>query len=185
MTDDLQEKLKILPRIVKDLEAYHPRAVLLFGSMARVQAGIDTEHIPEDIDLLVVGDQIPVAFEAKYYGCPTEITRMRTHTITEIARSLRYDSRPVALSKLYGNQLIKQQASNVIAASLLLGPGYRAFGIEQIEQDGREDQRDYSVHQVLLGGKWWRQIIDYARERRGPLKRFSDKIVQRDLFVAQ
>lgn len=185
MTDDLQEKLKILPRIVKDLEAYHPRAILLFGSMARIQAGIDTEHIPEDIDLLVVGDQIPAAFEAKYYGFPTEITRMRTYTVTEIARSLRYDSRPVALSKLYGNQLIKQQASNVIAASLLLGPGYRSFGIEQIERDGREDQRDYSVHLVLLGGTWWRQIVDYARERRGPLKRFSDKIVQRDLFVAQ
>lgn len=117
MFDDLQEKLEILSRIVKDLEGYHPRAVLLFGSMARFRAGIDTAHVPEDIDLLVVGDQIPALFETKDYGYPTEITRMRTHTITEIARSLRYDSRPIALSKLYGNQLIKQHASNVIVAS--------------------------------------------------------------------
>ena len=185
MFDDLQEKFEILSRIVKDLEGYHPRAVLLFGSMARFRAGIDTAHVPEDIDLLVVGDQIPALFETKDYGYPTEITRMRTHTITEIARSLRYDSRPIALSKLYGNQLIKQHASNVIVASLLLGPAYRSFGIEQIELDGREDERDYSVHQVLLGSNWWRQIVDYARERRGPLKRFSDKIVQREMFVAQ
>jgi len=185
MTDDLQEKLKVLHNVVKDLEQYRPRAVLLFGSMARLQAGIDKSHMPNDIDLLVVGDQVPAVFETKLYDFPTEITRMRIHTITEIARSLRYDSRPVALSKLYGNQLFKQQASNVIAASLLLGPGYRAFGLEQIELEGCEDQRDYSVHQVLLGGKWWRQIVDYARERRGPLKRFSDKIVQGDMFVAQ
>lgn len=185
MPDDLQEKFEILSRIVKDLEDYHPRTALLFGSMARFRVGIDTARMPEDIDLLVVGDQIPAFFETREYGCPTEITRMRTHTITEIARSLRYDSRPIALSKLYGNQLIKQHASNVIAASLLLGPAYRSFGIEQIELDGRKDERDYSVHQVLLGSKWWRQIVDYARERRGPLKRFSDKIVQRDMFVAQ
>jgi hypothetical protein len=109
---------------------------------------------------------------------------MRTHVLVEIARSLRYDSRPVALSKLYGNQLIKQQANRVIAASLLLGPDYRSFGIEQIEVDGLEDPRDYSVHQVLLGRAWWRQIVEFARERRGPFKRFSDKIVQRDVFVA-
>ena len=185
MNQDLQEKFNILPRIIKDLEKYYPRAVVLFGSMARIRAGIDTAYMPGDIDLLVVGDQIPVGFETKSYGHPTEITRMRIHTITEIARSLRYDSRPVALSKLYGNQLLKQQASNVIAACLLLGPGYRSFGIEQIELDGQEDQRDYSVHQVLLGDKWWQQIVDYACERRGPLKRFSDKIVQRDNFVPQ
>lgn len=185
MSDDLQEKMDVLHKIVAELETYHPRVVLLFGSMARLRAGIDTSHMPNDMDLLVVGDQIPAVFETKYFGYPTEITRMRTHTMTEIARSLRYDSRPVALSKLYGNQLIKKQASNVIAASLLLGPGYRAFGIEQIEVDGREDERDYSVHQVLFGDNWWRQIVDYARERRGPLKRFSDKIVQREMFVAQ
>jgi predicted nucleotidyltransferase len=184
MNDVFQAALDILPRIVADLEGHHPRTIVLFGSMARLQAGIDTTHRPQDIDLLVVGDQIPINFETKAYGFPTEITRMRTYVFVEIARSLRYDSRPVALSKLYGNQLIKQQAHRVIAASLLLGPDYRSFGIEQIEVDGLEDPRDYSVHQVLLGRAWWRQIVEFARERRGPLKRFSDKIVQRDVFVA-
>jgi predicted nucleotidyltransferase len=184
MVDDLQEIVKVLTEIRRDLEDFHPRAVLLFGSLARALAGLGGAQKPKDIDLLVVGDDTPATLEAKDYGYPTQIMRMRIYTITEIARSLRYDSRPLALSKLYGNQLIKRQASHIIAACLLLGPAYRSFGIEQIELDGRADQRDYSVHKVLLGEAWWRQIITYTRERRGPLKRFSDKIVQRDIFDA-
>jgi hypothetical protein len=172
----------ILTDIVRDLNDHHPRVVLLFGSMARMLAGMETVHFPHDIDLLVVGDQIPVSLEKKDYGFPTEMIRMRTHTLTEIARSLRYDSRPLALAKLYGKQLTQQHAAPVIAACLLLGSAYRAFGIEQIELDGLEDQRDYSVHQVLLGRRWWRKIVAYARERRGPLRRLSDKIVQRNIF---
>ncbi len=172
----------ILSRIVGDLEEFRPRAVLLFGSTARMRAGIPVAGAPKDIDLLVVGDQTPQIFESRNYDYPTEITRMRVHTLTEIARSLRYDSRPVALSKLYGNQLIERRAGRVVAACLLLGANYRSFGIEQIEIDGREDQRDYAVHQVLLGADWWQRVVDYARERRGPLKRFSDKIVRQDLF---
>ncbi|MEE4112411.1 MAG: nucleotidyltransferase domain-containing protein, partial [Desulfobacteraceae bacterium] len=78
MNNVFQAALHILPRIVADLEAHHPRAIVLFGSMARLQAGIDTKHRPQDIDLLVVGDQIPIGFETKAYGFPTEITRMRT-----------------------------------------------------------------------------------------------------------
>jgi hypothetical protein len=182
MAEDRCDIETVLAHIVRDLKAFHPRAVLLFGSMARMRAGIPASTRPKDIDLLVVGDQTPVTFEAKDYGYPTELTRMRIHTLTEIARSLRYDSRPVALSKLYGNQLIQQQAGHVIAACLLLGSDYRSFGIEQIEFNGREDPRDYSVHQVLLGHRWWQQVVDYARERRGPLRRFSDKIVGQDVF---
>jgi hypothetical protein len=178
----MEESKMVLRRIVQDLKTDHPRVIVLFGSMARWRAGILTEALPNDIDILVVGDQTPVTIETKDYGFPTEITRMRTHTLTEIARSLRYDSKPVALSKLYGNQLVKQHAAPVIAACLLLGPDYRTFGIEQIERDGHEDRRDYSVHQVLLGHTWWQKVMAFARERRGPLKRFSDKIVQRDIF---
>lgn len=185
MNEHLNALLKILPAIVGDLKGHHPRAVLLFGSLARMLTGLDMAHRPNDIDLLVVGDQIPLHLESKNYGFPTEMIRMRTHTLTEIARSLRYDSHPVALAKLYGNQLVKQHASPVIAACLLLGSTYREFGIEQIELEGREDPRDYSVHHVLLGHRWWRQLVDYARERRGPLKRFSDKIVRRDQFIAR
>jgi hypothetical protein len=137
---------------------------------------------PRDIDLLVIGDQTPITFEFADFGYPTEIRRMRTYTLTEIARSLRYDSRPVALAKLYGRQMVQRQADSVVAACLLLGPAYRSFGIEQIEIDGREDRRDYALHQVLLGNRWWRQVVAYARERRGPLRRFSDRIVGRELF---
>lgn len=185
MTDTLHALLDILLGIVSDLKHHHPRVVLLFGSLARMLSGVDVAQAPNDIDLLVVGDQIPLYLESKNYGFPVEMIRMRTHTLTEIARSLRYDSRPMALAKLYGNQLVKQHASPVIAACLLLGSAYRAFGIEQIELEGREDPRDYSVHHVLTGHRWWGQLVDYARERRGPLKRLSDKIVRRDLFVAR
>lgn len=185
MAEDLTALLRILSGIVDDLKRHRPRAVLLFGSLARIRAGLDVNCRPNDIDLLAVGDQIPLHLATKDYGFPTEMIRMRTHTLTEIARSLRYDSRPVALAKLYGNQLVKQHATPVIAACLLLGSAYRRFGIEQIEMEGREDPRDYSVHQVLFGQRWWRQLAAYARERRGPLKRFSDKIVRRDRFVAR
>jgi hypothetical protein len=175
----------ILADIVDDLKPHRPKVILLFGSLARMLAGMDVDHKPNDIDLLVVGDQIPISLQTKDYGFPTEMIRMRTHPLTEIARSLRYDSHPVALAKLYGNQLVKQHAAPVIAACLLLGSAYRSFGIEQIERDGREDSRDYSVHQILLGHDWWQRLVAYARERRGPLKRLSDKIVQRDAFEAR
>jgi hypothetical protein len=182
MEGQFNKQQEIIAAIVGDLKRHRPKAVLLYGSMARMLAGMEMREPPNDIDLLVIGDQIPVTMETKDYGFPTEMIRMRTHSLTEIARSLRYDSRPVALAKLYGHQLAKQHASPVIAACLLLGETYRLFGIEQIELDGREDPRDYSVHQVLLGHAWWRQIVLYARERRGPLKRLSDKIVRADVF---
>ena len=88
----------------------------------------------------------------------------------------------MALAKLYGDQLSRQHARNVIAACLLLGPRYREFGIEQIEVDGLEDTRDYSVHKVLSGDQWWQRLSSFARERRGPLKRLSDKIIGSDQF---
>mgnify|MGYP006299525957 CR=1 FL=1 len=81
-----------------------------------------------------------------------------------------------------GWEIVRQQADSVVAACILLGPDYRAFGIEQIEIDGREDPRDYALHHVLWGHRWWRQLTRYARERRGPLKRFSDRIAGREMF---
>lgn len=185
MIEGRSDQNKRLAAIAGDLGKYHPKAVLLFGSMARFMVEDHSVPQPKDIDLLVVGDQIPVTFGSRNYGYPTEIRRMRTYTLTEIARSLRYDSRPVALAKLYGNQLVKQQADSVVAACLLLGPAYRSFGIEQIEVNGLEDPRDYSVHQVLHGSRWWRQVAAYARERRGPLKRFSDRISGSEIFAAR
>ena len=58
----------------------------------------------------------------------------------------------------------------------MLGSGYGDFGIEQIEVDGVTDTRDYSIHQVLMGDAWWQKLCHYAAERRGPLKRLTDKI---------
>ena len=60
---------------------------------------------------------------------------------------------------------------------MMLGPGYGDFGIEQIEIDGITDTRDYSIHRVLMGDAWWERLCRYALERRGPLMRFTDKIV--------
>lgn len=182
---ELQDKLEILSRITSDLEIYHPHAVVLFGSLARHIRGLPLKHAPRDIDMLVVGDNVPTTISGKYETIPLELQRFRTYAFLAIARSLRYDPKPLALTRLYSNQLAHQHARSVIAACLLLGSGYRQFGIEQIEVDGVEDTRDYSVHQVLLGDSWWRQVSSFARERRGPIKRFSDKIVGHDQFVAE
>ena len=38
------------------------------------------------------------------------------------------------------------------------------------------------AHKILYGEKWWWYLSEYARERRGALKRFSDKIVGRYEF---
>ncbi|MCP4687787.1 MAG: nucleotidyltransferase domain-containing protein [Desulfobacterales bacterium] len=178
----VEEKVNVIQRLSDELRAYHPRAVVLFGSMARYLAGVETAHEPNDIDLIMVGDNPPPPVESGDYGCEIELHRFRIHQFVDIAKTLRYDSKPAALSKLYGSVLMKQHSKNIIAACLLLGPSYNDFGIEQIEVDARLDERDYSIHEVLIGEKWWRSISDYARERRGPLKRFSDKIVNRDVF---
>lgn len=179
---ELQHKMAFLPRITSALEAYHPQAVVLFGSMARHLQGLPLAHDPQDLDILVVSDNVPPTFAAQYGHLPLELHRFRLRPFLAIARSLRYDARPVALAKLYSDQLSRQHARNVIAASLLLGSRYRQFGIEQIEVDGLEDTRDYSVHQVLYGERWWQRLSCFARERRGPLKRFSDKITGNDRF---
>ncbi len=178
----IEKKVKVVQRISAELREHHPRAVVLFGSMARYLAGMEMDHEPGDIDLIMVGDNPPTAVENKDYGCDIELHRFRIHPFVDIAKTLRYDSKPAALSKLYGSVLMKQHSRNIIAACLLLGPSYNDFGIEQIEVDAKSDPRDYSVHKVLVGKKWWRSISDYARERRGPLKRFSDKIVNRCEF---
>lgn len=180
----LAEHIEALAGVVRDLAVYHPRAVVLFGSLARYLAGRVLDHAPRDIDLLVVGDDVPPVVENRDYGCPVEFVRFREYPIRQIAKSLRYDSRPLALSKLYSNQLLHRQAHNVIAACLLLGDRYRAFGIEQIEIDGREDSRDYAAQLVLYGGPWWARICAYTRRRRGPFRRFSDKVVERYEFDA-
>lgn len=178
----LATMLSAIERIRADLKAYHPKALLLFGSMARHLAGDPGDHLPNDVDLLVVTNNTPFLVMRKEYGCAMELHSFTVARIVGIAKSLRYDSRPVALSKLYSRVLAKEHAIDVIAAAMMLGTAYGDFGIEQIEVNGIIDTRDYSIHQALMGSGWWERLCRYAVERRGPLMRFTDKIVRNYVF---
>ena len=174
----LAPMLSAIERIKADIKEYHPKALLLFGSLARRLAGDPGDHLPNDVDLLVVTNNTPFLVMNKEYGCAVELHSFPVARIVNIAKSLRYDSRPVALSKLYGRVLAKEHAIDVIAAAMMLGPAYGDVGIEQIEINGIIDTRDYSIHRVLMGGGWWARLCRYAVERRGPLMRFTDKMVR-------
>lgn len=173
----LKPMLSAVEQISADMKDYHPKALLLFGSLARYLAGDPGDHHPNDVDLLVVTNNTPFMIMQTDYGCSVELHSFPVSRIVGIARSLRYDSRLVALSKLYGRVLTGKHAINIIAAAMLLGPGYGGFGIEQIEINGIIDTRNYSIHRVLLGGAWWVRLCRYAAQRRGPLMRFTDKMV--------
>jgi hypothetical protein len=164
------------------MQNYHPKTLLLFGSLARHLSGEAVDHSPNDLDLLVVTNNPPFMVNNTEYGCPVELHRFTVDRMVGIARSLRYDSRPLALSKLYGRNVIQRHAIDVIAAAMMLGPAYADFGIEQIEIDGITDPRNYSIHRVLMGKSWWTRLCDYARKRRGPFLRFSDKLAGIDRF---
>jgi hypothetical protein len=173
---DLKRMLSAVDCIQEDMANYHPKALLLFGSLARYLAGDAGDHLPNDLDLLVITNNTPLSVVQTDYGCPVELNCFTVERAVRIARILRYDSRPSALAKLYGSVLVREHSIDIIAAALLLGSGYGRFGIEQIEVDGITDRRDYSIHRVLSGERWWQRLCRYARERRGPMKRFSDKI---------
>ena len=153
--NEIQPFLSVTDRIGRDLVAYHPNAVLLFGSLARYLAGDKADGIPNDIDLIYVGNNVPFEVLSGKYGLPFEIQLFKTHELVNIAKTLRYDFRSVALSKLYVGTVMKGHAKNIIVASILLGPGYNRFGIEQIEIEARPDPRDYSIHKILHGQAWW------------------------------
>lgn len=178
----LAPMLSAIERIKVDLNDYHPKALLLFGSLARLLAGDPGDHLPNDLDLLVVTNNTPFLVMRTDYGPTVELHSFSADRIVGIAKSLRYDSRPVALSKLYSRVLARDHAIDVIAAAMMLGPAYPDFGIEQIEVNGITDTRDYSIHRALMGGGWWKRLCRYASERRGPLMRFTDKIVHNYAF---
>jgi len=178
----LESMMSAIKQITADMRDYHAKALLLFGSFARYLAGVSIDHLPNDLDVLVVTNNPPLMIFNADYGCPIDLHRFTVGRIVGIARSLRYDSRPVALSKLYARNLMKQHAIDVIAAAMMLGPEYGQFGIEQIEINGITDPRDYSIHRVLAGEAWWRRLCHYATHRRGPLLRFSDKLADNDGF---
>lgn len=180
----LSRMLSAVERIKADMADYHPKALLLFGSLARCLAGDPGDHLPNDIDLLVITNNTPFLVMQTDYGYPMELHSFTVDRIVGIAKSLRYDSRPIALSKLYGRVLAREHAIDVIAAAMMLGTGYGEFGIEQIEINGITDTRDYSIHRALTGVEWWERLCRYARQRRGPLKRFVDKVAYTEHFGA-
>ena len=179
----IQRFNQALEIIAEDLKEYYPKAVLLFGSLARWLAGEIADRPPNDVDLLIIGNSRPFKVEKKDYGVSVELNRLTVDQMVGIAKSLRYDTKVAALSKLYSKNVVKQHSVDVIAASLLLGPSYNEFGIEQIEIDGLIDKRDYSVHKVILGENWWTRLREYALERRGPWKRFTDRMIQNEEFI--
>ncbi len=174
----LASMISVVDRITAEMKDYHIKALVLFGSLARLKTGAPVDHPPKDIDLLAVTNNPPLSIMKKNYGCPVQLHHFTVDRIRAIAKSLRYDSRPVALAKLYGSVLARKHSIDVIAAAMMLGPDYGRFGIEQIEIDGIVDKRDYSVHLVLSGEQWWGRLCRYASQRRGPWMRFTDKIVQ-------
>lgn len=180
--EKLQSCQTVVESIVARLPDYHPKAALLFGSLARLLTGAEVDHFPRDIDILLVGNNKPFDLIQKTHAHPVELHCYRIEEMINVARCLRYDPKPVAFARLYGRNVVKQHARDVIAACLLLGPAYSEFGIEQIEIDGRVDTRDYADHQVLFGDDWWRRLCAYARQRRGPLMRFSDKLAGTHVF---
>lgn len=176
--------LSAIERIKADLMDFHPKALLLFGSLARHLSGDPGDQLPNDVDLLVVTNNTPFLIMQRDYGCVVELHSFTVNRIVGTARSLRYDSRPAALAKLYGRVLAREHAIDVIVAAMMLGSGYGNFGIEQIERNGITDPRDYSIHRVMMGAGWWDRLRRYAQERRGPLMRFTDKIVRNYDFEA-
>lgn len=182
MTKARQQIESVVRQIVDELKAYYPKVVLLFGSAACLLSGDGGVDAPNDIDMIFVGNNVPFQPLKATYALPLELHHIRVERMVEIARTLRYDPKPVALSKLYGTTLARQHSIDIIIAALLLGPAYNDFGIEQIADGNQLDVRDYSLHRALDGEGWWCQLTRYARERRGILGKFSDKVVHRYEF---
>lgn len=172
----------VLGDITARYRPHRPRAMVLFGSTVRYLDTPQAAPAPNDLDLLVVGDLLMVTLPPDLAPLPVEIHRFRTAEVVDIARTLRYAPKALALSRLYGSTVMRQHARNIIAASMLLGPTYNDFGIEQIERDGRPDDRDYSRHRVLAGSDWWTRLQAYARQRRTIIQQMADRITGADRF---
>ena len=172
----------LLAKLVGILAGCYPKAVLLFGSAVAFLQDCQTNPAPHDLDILLVADNPLVDIRLDDFDPPVELHRFRSDEVCAVARSLRYDSRAVALTKLYAKNVVKQHARDVILASILLGPAYNAFGIEQIEIDARIDTRDYSRHIVLHGHGWWQGLTQWARRRRNFFELLADKLIMADHF---
>ena len=172
----------VLTNVVQALAGCYPKAVLLFGSGVAFLQDPLANPAPNDLDILLVADNPLVDIRLEDFEPTVELHRFRSDEVCAVARSLRYDRRPVALAKLYAKNVLKQHARDVILASILLGPTYNTFGIEQIEVGARIDTRDYSRHIVLHGQAWWQQLTLWTRQRRSLFERLADRMVMADRF---
>lgn len=177
-----QELNTLLMKLTDDLMVCYPKAVLLFGSAVAYMQDPASNAAPHDLDIMLVADNPLLDVSLESIVPPVELHRFRSDEVYTVARSLRYDSRVVALSKLYAKNVAKQHARDIILASILLGPAYNDFGIEQIDVDGRIDTRDYSRHLIFYGHQWWQRLTKWARQRRSILERLADKLVMADRF---
>lgn len=172
----------VLEKLARTLAGCHPKAVLLFGSTVAFLQDPEANPAPHDLDILLVADNPLVGIRFEDLEPPVELHHFRSDEVCAVARSLRYDKRAVALAKLYAKNVVKQHARDVILASILLGPSYNDFGIEQIDVGARIDTRDYSRHMVLHGHGWWQRLTEWARQRRNLFERLADKMVMADRF---
>jgi hypothetical protein len=172
----------VLEKLVKALAGCYPKAVLLFGSSVTFLQAPLANPAPNDLDILLVADNPLVDVRLEDTVPPVELHRFRSDEVCTVARSLRYDQRALALAKLYTKNVVKQHARDVILASILLGPAYNDFGIEQIEIGTRIDTRDYSSHIVIYGHAWWQRLTEWTRRRRSLFERLADKWVMADRF---
>ena len=65
--------LSAIEHIKADMVNYHPKALLLFGSLARFLAGDPGDHLPNDADLLVITNNTPFLVMQTDYGCKIEL----------------------------------------------------------------------------------------------------------------
>jgi len=136
------------------------------------------ERGTHDFDVLYVAAFTPVLSQ-------TLPVKVDLHAYTEyefvrIARSLRYSPRFLSRAKMYMRDTWHGTLRHDIAACLLLGQAYANYGFLQMENEKR--YRDYSVHEVISGRRWWRALQSWTQEYRGPTGLFVDKSLGRDHF---
>jgi hypothetical protein len=168
---------EIVDRIRDDLAAHHPKTILLFGSAARYLQKIQEEK-PKDFDVFFVAAFTPVL--SKSLPVKLDLHVYTEYEILRIARSLRYSPRVVSRAKMYMQDTWHATLRSDIAACLLIGPSYQDYGFLQMENE--ETYRDYSIHKVIFGKRWWRSLQTWAQEHRGPKGLFFDKVLGSDQF---
>jgi len=173
----MQNITKILDLLRKDLGRHHPKAVLLFGSAARYLQKSQKE-IPQDFDVFYVAAFTPVL--SKTLPVKIDLHAYTVYDIVRIARSLRYSPRFLSRARMYMHDTWHGTLRSDIAACLLLGPAYPDYGFLQMENE--KSRRDYSVHEVIFGKRWWRALQSWAQEYRGPKGLFLDKSIGKDHF---